>query len=93
MKPKYNAGQHVYFIISGRFVTEAVVVAASSGFVTIRFKKNEDCIIRLPYHRIFLTKEEAQKHIRPALPTCTAVSSSQSKESGYVCTRRWELWE
>ena len=50
MNPNFNIGQRVYFLISGRIVTEAVVVAASAGLVTIKFRKNGDCIIRLPYH-------------------------------------------
>ena len=41
MKPKFYSGQHVFFIISGRFVTEAIVVSASSGLVTIKFRKKE----------------------------------------------------
>ena len=92
MKPKYNAGQHVFFIISGRFITEAVVVAASSGFVTIKFMKKEECIIRLPHNRFYHTKEEAQKHIRPILPP--RPKPLFKEENGeYVCTRRWDLWE
>ena len=40
MNPNFNIGQRVYFLISGRIVTEAVVVAASAGLVTIKFRKN-----------------------------------------------------
>lgn len=94
MKRKFRVGQHVYVIISGHFIKEAVVVSSSSWFVTIRFKKKEDCIIRLPHNRIFLTDEEARQHIRPALPPpCTASIPSHTEVGDYNCTRRWELWE
>ena len=57
MKTKFEPGQHVYFLICGRFVTPATVVTASSWFVTIRFRKNTDeSIIQLPYNRIFATE-------------------------------------
>ena len=92
MKPRFNAGQHVFFLISGRFIKEAVVIAASSGFVTIRFKKKDECIIRLPYNRIFLTKEEASTHIHPIMPNHT-VHMAQTGLASHVCTRNWELWE
>lgn len=69
MMTKYKPGQRVYFLISGRFVTEAIVVTSSSWFVTIEFNKKDDvCIIRLPYSRIFATKNIAEQHIHPALP-------------------------
>ena len=91
MKPKYQSGQQVYFLICGRYVTKAAVVKDSSWFVTIRFrKKTEECVIRLPYSRIFSTEEEARQHIHPDLPP---IQSTVRKENGgYVCTRRWE-WE
>ena len=92
MKPKFNAGQHVFFLISGRFVTEAIVVSASSVLVTIKFRKKEDCIIRLPYNRIFLTKQEADTHIHPIMPY-RAKPISQTGQTSHVCTRNWELWE
>ena len=92
MKPKFNAGQHVYFIISGRIITKAVVIAASSWFVTIKFRKNEDCIIRLPHNRFYHTKEEAQKHIRPKLPPRPEPLIKENN-GGYICTRCWDLWE
>ena len=92
MKDKYQPGQHVYFLICGHYVTQATVVAASSWFVTIRFnKRTEDCIIRLPYSRIFSTEEEARKHIRPKLPPKQPVIREENGK--YVCTRRWDLWE
>ena len=92
MKTKYEPGQHVYFLICGRFVTPATVVTASSWFVTIRFRKNTDeSIIRLPYNRIFATEEEASKHIHPVLPPVQTLIQEEKGE--YVCTRRWELWE
>ena len=92
MKTKYEPGQHVYFLICGRFVTPATVVTASSWFVTIRFRKNTDeSIIRLPYNRIFPTEEEASKHIHPVLPPVQPLIREEKGE--YVCTRRWELWE
>ena len=92
MKMKYEPGQHVYFLICGRFVTPATVVTASSWFVTIRFNKNTaESIIRLPHNRIFATEEEAGKHIHPDLPPVQPVVREEKGE--YVCTRRWELWE
>lgn len=92
MKTKYEPGQHVYFLICGRFVTPATVVTASSWFVTIRFRKNTDeSIIRLPYNRIFATEEEASKHIHPVLPPVQPLIREEKGE--YVCTRRWDLWE
>lgn len=92
MKAKYKIGQHVYFLICGKYVTKAFVVTASSSFVTIRFSKRaEECIIRLPCGRIFSTEEEARKHIRPDLPPIRL--KVREKNGEYVCTRRWDLWE
>ena len=92
MKTKYEPGQHVFFLICGRFVTPATVVTASSWFVTIRFNKNTDeSIIRLPYNRIFATEEEAREHIHPELPQRQL--SLQGENGEYICTRRWEIWE
>lgn len=93
MLVKFESGQHVYFLISGRYITEAEVVAASSWFVTIKFKKTEDCIIRLPYSRIFRTKEEANQHILPELPPLRPASSIQKGDGGLMSSRRWDLWE
>ena len=62
MKAKYKPGQQVYFLICGRYVMSAIVVTASPWFVTIRFSKRAgECIIRLPYSRIFSTEEEARQ--------------------------------
>ena len=91
MKEKHKRGQLVYFLISGRIITEAVVMSSSSWFVTIWFKKSEDCIIRLPHNRIFATKEEAHNHVRPDLPPMQPTSQNNNYE--YECTRRWDLWE
>ena len=87
---KFKSGQHIYFLISGRYITEAEVVAVSSWFVTIKFKKKEDCIIRLPYNRIFRTKEEASQHILPELPPLRPV---QTEDGKLFSTHRWDLWE
>ena len=93
MKDKYQPGQQVYFLICGHYVTQATVVAASSCFVTIRFNKNHaaESIIRLPHNRIFVTEEEARKHIRPKLPPKQPVIREENGK--YVCTRRWDLCE
>ncbi len=93
MTVKFKSGQHVYFLVSGRYITEAEVVTSSSWFVTIKFKKTEDCIIRLTYNRIFRTKEEASEHIHPDLPPLRPASSAQTEDGGFICARRWELWE
>ena len=92
MKPEFKVGQQVFFLISGHLLKEAVIVAVSSGFVTIRFRKKEECIIRLPHGRIFPTKEEALQHIRPALPPQASPVFRQT-DSNYTCNRHWELWE
>ncbi len=94
MNPKYKSGQYVYFLICGRYVTRATVIISSSWFVTISFRKqDDDCIIRLPYSRIFPTEEEAHNHIRPALPPLQPPSKVKNYDGEYVSTRRWELWE
>ena len=92
MKEKFQRGQLVYFLISGRIITKAVVISSSSWFVTIRFKKSEECIIRLPHNRIFASKEEAEKHIHPQLPQ-RPEPLIKEKNGEYICTRRWDLWE
>ena len=91
MKAKYKPGQQVYFLICGRYVMSAIVVTTSPWFVTIRFSKRAgECIIRLPYSRIFSTEEEARQHIHPNLPP---IQPAIREENGkYVCSRRWE-WE
>jgi hypothetical protein len=69
MKAKYKPGLQVYFLICGRYITKATIVTSSPWFVTIRFsKRKDDCIIRLPYGRIFTTEEEARRHIHPEPP-------------------------
>ena len=91
MKSKYKPDQQVYFLICGRYVTKAVVVTASSWFVTIRFNKNAgESIIRLPHNRIFATEEEARKHIHPDLPP-THTTTPKAKNV-YSCSCRWDLW-
>ena len=92
MNSKYKPGQQVYFLICGRYVTKAIVVASTSWFITIRFsKKAEECVIRLPNGRIFSTEEEARQHIHPDLPPIRP--AVQEEKAEYICTRRWELWE
>ncbi len=95
MNQKFKTKQHVYFLICGRYVTKATVIMASSWFVTISFRKlDDDCIIRLPYGRIFPTEEEARKHIHPDPPPFRPTTKVNAEDGGdYVCTRRWELWE
>ncbi len=93
MLAKFKSGQHVYFLISGRYITEAEIVAASSWLVTIKFKKKEASIIRLPCSRIFRTKEEANQHILPELPPLRPVQTAQTEEGELISTRRWDLWE
>ncbi len=94
MNQKFKAKQHVYFLICGRYVTQASVITANSWFVTICFRKyEEDCIIRLPQNRIFTTEEEARRHIRPALPPIRQPAKAKNENGEYVSTRRWELWE
>ena len=91
MNSKYKPGQQVYFLICGRYVTKATVVASTSWFITIRFsKKTEDCFFRLPHNRLFTTEEEASKHIRPVLPP---IQTAKQEKNEYICTRRWGLWE
>ena len=90
MKDKYQPGQQVYFLVCGKYVTKASVVSASSSFVTIRFSKRvEECVIRLPYSRIFSTEAEASKHIRPDLPPirpkCGKRTASMSVLVGGIC--------
>lgn len=89
MKEKFQRGQLVYFLISGRIITKAVVISSSSWFVTIRFKKSEECVIRLPHNRIFASKEEAEKHVRPDIPPMQP--TSQNKKFEYVCSHRWDM--
>ena len=50
-----------------------------------------ESIIRLPHNRIFVTEEEARKHIRPKLPPKQPVIREENGK--YVCTRRWDLCE
>ena len=59
---------------------------------TIKFRKKEECIIRLPHNRFYHTKEEAQKHIRPKLPPRPEPLIKENN-GGYICTRCWDLWE
>ncbi len=94
MKAQYKPGQHIYFLVCGRYITKATVITASSYFVTISFRKqDEDCIIRLPQNRIFATEEDARRHIRPALPPIQTPANVKNENGEHVCARRWELWE
>ena len=57
---KYTVGQHVFIISNNSYVMEMVVLRVSGDFYTLR-SVNQGSGTRLKKHRIYATKEDAQK--------------------------------
>ncbi len=57
---KYTVGQHVFIISNNSYVMEMVILRITGEFFTLR-SVNQGSGTRLKKHRIFATKEEAQK--------------------------------
>lgn len=57
---KYTVGQHVFIISNNSYVMEMVVLRVSGDFYTLR-SVNQGSGTRLKKHRIYATKEDAQR--------------------------------
>lgn len=57
---KYTVGQHVFIISNNSYVMEMVILRISGDFYTLR-SVNQGSGTRLKKHRIYATKEDAQK--------------------------------
>ena len=57
---KFSIGQHVFIISNNSYVMEMVILRITGEFFTLR-SVNQGSGTRLKKHRIFSTKEEAQK--------------------------------
>ena len=57
---KYTVGQHVFIISNNSYVMEMVILRISGDFYTLR-SVDQGSGTRLKGHRIYATKEDAQK--------------------------------
>lgn len=57
---KYTVGQHVFIISNNSYVMEMVILSISGDFFTLR-SVSQGSGTRLKKHRIYATKEEAQR--------------------------------
>ena len=58
---KYSVGQNVFIISNNSYVMEMKIIRVSGDFYTLRSVENSGSGIRLKKHRLFPTKEEAEK--------------------------------
>ncbi len=59
---KFSAGQHVFIISNNSYVMEMVILRVSGDFYTLR-SVNQGSGTRLKGHRIFATREEAERFL------------------------------
>ena len=57
---KFSVGQHVFIISNNSYVMEMVILRITGEFYTLR-SVNQGSGTRLKKHRLYATKEEAQK--------------------------------
>ena len=57
---KFTVGQHVFIISNNSYVMEMVVLRVSGDFYTLR-SVNQGSGTRLKEHRLYATKEEAER--------------------------------
>ena len=57
---KFSIGQHVFIISNNSYVMEMVILRITGEFYTLR-SVNQGSGTRLKKHRLYATKEEAQK--------------------------------
>ena len=58
---KYVVGQNVFIISNNSYVMEMKIIRVAGEFYTLRSVENSGSGIRLKKHRLFPTKEEAEK--------------------------------
>lgn len=58
---KYTTNQNVFIISNNSYVMEMKIIRISGDFYTLRSVENSESGIRLKKHRLFPTKEEAEK--------------------------------
>lgn len=61
MKEKFGIGSHVFIIESNQAIKEMVVASNRGDFYVLKFLTGG--AIQLRSHRIFGTKEEAERHL------------------------------
>ncbi len=57
---KFSVGQHVFIISNNSYVMEMLILRITGEFYTLR-SVNQGSGTRLKKHRLYATKEEAQK--------------------------------
>ena len=66
--PKYRLNQPVYFVTSGLFIRQAVVVGVRPNLYTLRYRAGNGYdygAIRLSESRVYATPEEAKAALHP----------------------------
>ena len=58
---KYTVGQNVFIISNNAYIMEMKVLRVTGDFYTLRSVENPSNGIRLKKHRLFPTREEAEK--------------------------------
>lgn len=59
---KFSVGQHVFIIANNSYVMEMVILRISGDFYTLR-SIDQGSGMRLKGHRIYATKDEAEKSL------------------------------
>ena len=58
---KFSVGQHVFIISNNSYVMEMIIMNIAGDFYTLRSADNYGSGTRLKKHRLFATREEAEK--------------------------------
>ena len=77
---KFTVGQHVFVISNNSYVMEMVILRISGDFFTLR-SVNQGSGMRLKKHRIYATKEEAQKVLDEEI--------KKRNQQNFSRSRRW----
>lgn len=77
---KYTVGQHVFIISNNSYVMEMVILRITGEFFTLR-SVDQGGGTRLKKHRIFATKEEAQKLLD--------AETKKRNQQNFSRTKRW----
>ena len=76
---KYTTGQNVFIISNNSYIMEMKILNVAGDFYTLRSVENSGSGIRLKKHRLYPTKEEAEK----------AMNAERKKRDNNVRPKHW----
>ena len=76
---KYTVGQNVFIISNNSYIMEMKILRVAGDFYTLRSVENSGSGIRLKKHRLYPTKEEAEK----------AMNAERKKRDNNVRPKHW----